>query len=135
MIERGDVVRDLHDVVERNAGRFVQLEEQEVRERRLGPLDLRGQHRLLADVGVEEERPVREQGRDAVEAADGEHRGLEGALALAVEGEGRDRRERGGHEGADRLAADTGHLVATGLASSHLAPARCSGTLNKRQDY
>jgi hypothetical protein len=55
MVQGRDVVRDLDHLVERHTRCFVQLEEQEVRERRLRPLDLRGEHRLLADVGVEEE--------------------------------------------------------------------------------
>ena len=69
MFQSRDVVRDLDDVVERHARRLVELEEEQVRERRLRALDLRREHGLLADVGVEEERLVRQQRRDAVQPA------------------------------------------------------------------
>ena len=77
MVERGDVVRDLDDVVERDAGRLLDLEEQQVGERGLRALDLRREHGFLADVGVEEERLVGQEGRDAVESAEREDGGLE----------------------------------------------------------
>jgi hypothetical protein len=70
VVERGDVVGDLGYVVQRHARRFIQLEEEQIRERRLRPLDLGGEHRFLSDVGVEEERLVREQRGDAVQPTD-----------------------------------------------------------------
>ena len=67
VLQRRDVVRDLHDVVERHAGGLLHLEEQQVGERGLRALDLGGEHRLLADVGVEEKIGVWQQSGDAVE--------------------------------------------------------------------
>ena len=68
--QRRDVVRHLDDVVERHAGRLLELEEQQVRQGRLGPLDLGREDRLLADVAVEEEVGVRQERREAVEPAE-----------------------------------------------------------------
>ena len=72
VVQRGDVVRDFHDILHRRARLFLQLEQQEVRERRLGPFDLRGEHGLLAHVGVEKEVHGGQQQRDAVQPAEGE---------------------------------------------------------------
>ena len=83
VLQRGDVVRDLDDVVERHAGRLVDLEQQQIRERGLRAFDLRREHRFSADVGVEEELGIRQQGRDAVEAAAGEQRALQEGLPVA----------------------------------------------------
>ena len=94
VVERRDVARDLDDVVEGHAGRLVDLEEQEVGERRLRPLDLGGEHRLLAHVGVEEEVGVRQQGGDAVESAEGEQAPLQERLESA-----RQARARVGRQG------------------------------------
>ena len=55
VLERGDVVGYFHYIIQRDARRLVELEQQQVRERRLRALDLRGKHSLLADVRVEEE--------------------------------------------------------------------------------
>jgi hypothetical protein len=62
---------------QRGAGRLFDLEEQQVGERRLRALDLRGEHRLLAHVAVEEEVGVGEQRGDAVEAPKGEQGAFE----------------------------------------------------------
>lgn len=59
VLESSDVVGNLDHVVERDAGGFVELEEQEVRQRRLRPFDLGGKHRLLAHVGIEKEGVAR----------------------------------------------------------------------------
>ena len=56
MVQRRDVVRDLLDVIQRHARRFVVFKQQQVGERRLSALDLRGEHRLLANVSVDEQR-------------------------------------------------------------------------------
>ncbi len=122
VVESGDVVGDLRDVADGRAGQFLQLEEQEVRQRRLRPLDLRGQHRFLADVRVQEERRVWQQRRDPVEATDREHGCLEGLLPPGAEVERRDRRERGGHEGADRLPAHGARFVPAGFATVRHGP-------------
>ena len=54
VFESGDVVRHLYHVVEGDARRFLQLEQQEIRERRLRPFNLRGKNCFLAHIGVEE---------------------------------------------------------------------------------
>ncbi len=76
----GDVVRHLHHVVEGDAGRFLQLKQQEIRERRLGPFNLRGKNRFLAHIGVEEQLGARQEGCNAVEPAEREECAVE-ALA------------------------------------------------------
>lgn len=83
--ESSHIVRDLDDVVDRHAGHFVELEEQQVRERRLGALDLGREHGLAPHVGVEEEIGVRQQLGDAVEAAEREGGPFEERLAGAIE--------------------------------------------------
>ena len=103
VFERGDVVGDLEHVVEGDAGRFVDLEQQQVRERRLRAFDLRGEHGLLADVGVEEELGVGQQSRDAVEPSAGEERPLEQACR-GPEGRAAARGQRSRNEGPHRLA-------------------------------
>src|SRR5690606_909635 len=72
VVERCDVGRDFDDVVERDAGRFLQLEQEQVRERRLRALDLARDDRLTADVGVEEQVRLRQERGDRVEPAAGE---------------------------------------------------------------
>ncbi len=89
VLERGDVVRDLDHVVERHPGRLVELEEEQVGQRRLRALDLRREHRLLADVGIEEERLVRQERRDAVEPPERQRRALERPLERPVQDERR----------------------------------------------
>ena len=69
VLERSDVVGNLHHVVQRDAGRFLKFEEQEVRERRLRAFDLGGKHRLPAHIGIEEQVRIRQQRADAVEPA------------------------------------------------------------------
>jgi len=121
VVERGDVVGHLDDVVQRHARRFVELEQEQVGERGLRALDLRRQHRLLAHVGVEEQGLVRQEGGDAVEPADGQHRRLEQLLQVAVEGQGRAGWQRRGDEGPQVLAADARDLVSARLAAPHPA--------------
>ncbi len=55
VLEGGDVVGDFHHVVERHAGGFVELEQEQVGERRLRALDLGGEDGLPAHVGVEKQ--------------------------------------------------------------------------------
>jgi hypothetical protein len=61
----------------------------------LGALDLRGQQRLLADVDVEEQGRIRQDGGDAVEAAQGLVGQFQGDLQ-AGEIDWRDRWQRTG---------------------------------------
>jgi len=67
VLQSSDVVGNLRHLAEGNTWRFLELEKEQVREGGLGALDLRGEDRLLADVGIEEERGVGKQSRDAVE--------------------------------------------------------------------
>lgn len=108
VMEGGDVARDLDHVVERHPRRLVDLEQQEIREGGLRAFDLRGENGFLADVRVQEVGPVREQGRDAVEATEGEERRLEARLEVPVEVEGRDRRQGSRGERLDPLASYRG---------------------------
>ena len=83
-VERGNVVRGFLCVLAQRLGRRVVLEEQQVRERGLGALDLRGEHGLLAHVHVEQAVGL-EGGGDALEPAEGPSRGLAQALQLRRE--------------------------------------------------
>ncbi len=53
MLNRRDVVRNLGHVVEFDRWRLVIFEQQQIGQRGLRPLDLRGQEGFLADVHVE----------------------------------------------------------------------------------
>ena len=119
MFQRRHVVGDLDDVVEGRAGRLLQLVEQQVGERRLRPLYLGGEHRLLAHVGVEKQRLIRQQRRDGIQPAEREGRRLEHLLERTVQGDGRRRRQRRRHEGAYALAARARRLVPAALAALH----------------
>jgi hypothetical protein len=70
MIERGDVIGDLRDVVEGNPRRLFHFKQEEIGKRRLRPFDLGRKNGLLADVGVKEELRVGEKGRSAVESSE-----------------------------------------------------------------
>jgi hypothetical protein len=106
VFQSAHVARHLEHVVEWGAGRLLHLEEQQVGERRLRALDLRGEHGLLAHVAVEEEVGVREQGGDGVQPAEGEQGTLEQRLSRSGKVERRLRRQRRGDEGAHGLTAD-----------------------------
>jgi hypothetical protein len=67
-IEGSEVVGRLFDIFDRDPCRDVVLEEEEIGERRLSALDLRGEHRLLADVAVEEVIWIRKEQGDSIEA-------------------------------------------------------------------
>ena len=71
------VVVDLLNIVNRGAWRSGILVLEEVGQGRLRALDLRGQQRLLADVHVEEERGVGQDGGHSIEPADRAVRALE----------------------------------------------------------
>jgi len=55
----------------------------------LRSFDLGGEHSFLTHIGVQEERLVREQSRDAVEPAESENRSLERSLQVALQTERR----------------------------------------------
>ena len=122
VIEGGDIIRDFHDVVERNAGRLLELEEKEIGERRLSSLDLRGKHGLLADVRVEEEVRVGKKRGNAVQPAKGEKRGFERLLESLIELERGDWRERSRHERLYPLAPDPRDFISA-----------CGPALHERQ--
>jgi hypothetical protein len=92
---------DLLDVVEGDPGCGIQLEQEQIRQGGLCPLDLRGEHRLLPDVGVDEEGGVGEQGRDGIQATEGDQGEVEGLAERSRHVEGRRRRERLRDERAD----------------------------------
>ena len=60
MLERGNVVGDLDDVIEWRARRIVQLEEHQVGQRGLRAFDLRREHGLAANIGIEEQVRLRQ---------------------------------------------------------------------------
>ena len=102
---RIDVVGDLANVVDRLAGLRVGFEAEQVGERGLGAFDLRGEHRLLADVHVEEQVLPRQEHGDAVEPTE---RAFRDAQAIQKRQDvdrwlGRQRRR---HEGANDFAGD-----------------------------
>jgi hypothetical protein len=69
VVEGRSIVADLPYVIQWHAGCLIQLEQQQVVQRRLSPLDHGGEYRFLADVHVEEQRGVRQQGRNAVKTS------------------------------------------------------------------
>jgi hypothetical protein len=85
VLEGSDVVGDLDDVVGRHAGSFFELEQEKVREGRLGTLDLGGQHCLFSDVRIEKEVGVRKQRSDAVEPPEREQRSVEAVSDLGLD--------------------------------------------------
>ena len=119
MLEGGDVVRDLDDIVEGDPGGFVRLEEQEVRQGRLRALDPGREHGLLAHVRVQEERPIRQDGGDPVEPAQREQGRFERRLQGAAQDHGGRRGQRRRHEGTNPLAPGAGHRVAAGWFTPH----------------
>jgi hypothetical protein len=65
--ERRDAAADLARILHRHAGLLVDLVQQQVRQRGLRALDLRGQHRLLAHEAAEQQRRVGQQRRHRVQ--------------------------------------------------------------------
>ena len=118
-----NVVRDLADVVDRLAGLGLGLEAQEVGQRRLRALNLGGEHRLLADVHVEEQLLARQEHGDAVKpakgtlgeaqalAADRGRRSAAWAAGVAARRHGRPRQRRGSRCGGrgEGLQQQCGH--------------------------
>jgi len=70
VIDRGQVVRRLARVTDRDSRRLICLKEEEVRQRGNGALDLRGEDSLLAYVGVNELIRVGQKECDAVKPAE-----------------------------------------------------------------
>lgn len=68
--ERGDIIADLLHIIERNSGLLIQFEQQQIREGRLGALDHGREHRFLADIHVQQQGRVGQQGRNAVQASE-----------------------------------------------------------------
>ncbi|HVW27058.1 MAG TPA: hypothetical protein VHC69_16950 [Polyangiaceae bacterium] len=106
VIHRGDVVRDLLDVLERDTGRGVVLVKQQVCQRGLRALNLARKHGFFPDVAVEELVWSGKKAPDAVEASECESSNFEPALKWRVDDErwlGRQRfRDEGGKCSAPR---------------------------------
>jgi hypothetical protein len=130
----GNVVGHLDNVVQGHTGRLLQLEEEQVRQGRLGPLDLGGEDRFLADVAVEEEVGIREECREGVEPAERQQGLLLEHRQRAVELERRLGRQRLGQEGPNGLAPHGRDLVATSRAALHVE-AGYPGQLERMLDY
>ena len=103
MVEGRNIVADLPHVIQWHAGFLIQLEQQQVGKRRLRPLDHGGEHRFLADVHVEEQRGVRQQGRDTVQTPERQQRLVELAAQLRRPVDGWTWRQRRGNEGLGLL--------------------------------
>jgi hypothetical protein len=88
MVHGRDVVRDFCHIIQRHTGSLFQLEEEEIRERGLRALDLRGQDGLLADIAVEEEAGIGKERGEVVEAAEGQERLLQQELQFPVQPQG-----------------------------------------------
>ena len=65
-----DIAGHLGHVIDRHAGRELHFVREQIMKEDV-PLDLRRQHRLLPDIGIEEYLPVRHDVRHAVQSADG----------------------------------------------------------------
>ena len=102
MIYRGGIVGDLADVVQRHARRILCLELQQFRKRGLRALDLRREQCLLADIHVDQQRWVRQNRCDPVEATQGLVRALQG-LQQPCKVERRVRRKWRRQKGPDNL--------------------------------
>jgi hypothetical protein len=116
VVHRGDVVGDLLDVVEGDAGGGLVFEEQEFREGRLRAFDLGREQCLFADVTVEKEVGIRQKAGDAAESTKGN------AGPLEEEGTPRCRRvgrQRMGHEGETGLADHADRLFVAGGTALH----------------
>lgn len=133
VLQPSDVTGDLHHVIERHAGSLLQFKEEQVGERRLGAFDLGGEQGLAAHVGVEEQLRIREQGRDAIEAAAGQQRPIVQRLQRTLQQHRRIGRQWRWHERPDHFPSGAGDLVATGAIAPH--EASLGRTLNTRQAY
>ena len=127
------VAGDLDHVVERNAGCFLQLEQQQIGEGRLGALDLGGEHGLAPHVGVEEQLGIGQQGGDTIQAAAGQQRLLVQGLQGSSQHHRRLRGQRRRHEGPHRFPGGAGDLVVAGGLTPHGPPPR--RTLNTPSAY
>jgi hypothetical protein len=58
VVHRGYVIGYFLDVRDRDARHLLAFEQQQIGERRLGALDLRGKHGFLPDVEIDEERRI-----------------------------------------------------------------------------
>jgi hypothetical protein len=116
-----DVVGDLDHIADRHARRFLQLEEEEVRQRGLCALDLGGKHGFLAHIRVEEEVLVRQETRHAIETAEGEQGAVQPFVQPSFESKRRSWRKRAGQERPNRFAACRGVLVLASRLPPHPA--------------
>ena len=112
MVHGGYVARNLRRIVARNTRRLAEFEQQEIGERRLGPLDPGRQHRLLADVGVHQERRLQALVR-SLQPPKGETGGLQQPQKIAFQLQRRPRRQGRRDEGPYLLASGDSDLVAT----------------------
>jgi hypothetical protein len=58
MLHGSDVIGDLFNVIDGNAGDYLIFKQQQIRERRLGPFNLRRQKGFLMDIEIEKETRV-----------------------------------------------------------------------------
>ncbi len=67
VIQRCDIVGHLDDIVHRDAGHFLALIEEKIRERGLRPLNLRRENRFFPDVEIQRQLRIRQKLGDAIE--------------------------------------------------------------------
>ena len=119
VLQRGHIVGDLHHIIKRRARGLFQFEQQQVGQRRLGTLDLAGEHRLAAHIGIQKQIRIRQQGGDAVETTASQQCLFQQALARAAEVErGRGRQGRG-HESPHCFTRGAGDVKVSGGAALH----------------
>jgi len=82
MLQCGYVEGNLLHVIDRYTRDLFELEEEQLVEGRLRPLDLRGEQGLFANIGVEKQTGVGKQRGDAVEPTESDEGLLEEALLV-----------------------------------------------------
>jgi len=105
MLGRRNVVRNFPHFIEGDAGNLFDFEQEQVREGRLRPFDLRRKDCFLSNVAVEEERRVGQHAGEAVEPAQRQVRCVDLIAQVGFDSESVLRRKRVRHEGAPRLPA------------------------------
>jgi hypothetical protein len=128
VVEGGDVVGHLYDIVHRDAGDLVVLVEKKVRERGLRTLNLGGQYRLFPDVEVQKELRVGKKGRHSIEPSEGPICPLHTVVDFGAKTEILGRRKRVGDEGAYLLA----HARRSNVAPGGLAHPTKAGFIRPR---
>jgi hypothetical protein len=122
LLQAGHIAGDFDDVVKRNAGCFLQLEQQQIGKRGLSALDLGGQQGLTPHLGVEEQFGVGQQRGDAIEATAGQQRLLVQGLKGSRQHHRRLSKQWRQYEIPHRFPGGAGDLVTAGGLAPHGPP-------------